>query len=145
MDVITKNNVKVLNIYRDGRDAIESGWHINCERWIHSIRQMKRAKNCIFYNLGYEELVLLPDLIQGELGGKFNLKAKRLFSEYPDFVPSEVLLKEQGESYRGRPITTDRIGKNLELYRETCPENLLFDFERYLEELNYKEVNSGVR
>jgi hypothetical protein len=112
--LINNSHIKVVNIFRDGRDVIESG--IKPARWIAAVRQMLNYLGCIAINVRYEDLVKSPDVIQNIIANHLYLDVKHKFSEYPSFFPGDQV--DQQKKYRPRPIAADRIGKDLDLYKQ---------------------------
>lgn len=140
IDCIRENDIFIVNIYRDGRDVIEgvmdTGKRVSAKRWIETIRQMFRYGHLINCLITYELLVTSPNLVQNYIAHKFNLKPKKKFSDYPDFVPNTDFAAVRDHSYKPRRISTDRIGKDLDLYKTLYPDDIQ-EFEKYLEILGY--------
>lgn len=115
LGVIKKHDVKILNIIRDGRDAILSDW-ISPERWIASIEDAETYKDYITLSVYFEDLVRQPDKVQAQIAETFGLEAKDKFSNYPDFMTQED--KGQYEKYK---LSEAKIGQDLEFYKKRCP------------------------
>ena len=126
--------VKIVNIFRDGRDVIESGEMP--KRWIDAIRQMLNHQSLIAVNLRYEDLVKAPDSVQDLIAKTLGLEIENPFSEYPNFFYYDDV--SSMTTYKPRPISTDRIGKNLELYKSKIKDDgQLQTFENLLRTLGY--------
>jgi len=135
VELIQKNDIKIVNIVRDGRDVIESDeGRIAPSRWIHSVKQALRFGHIILCAIRYEDLVRKPDTVQVYIGRVFKLYPTYMFSEYPNFVPKEN--DSKNPAYKKRSITTDRIGKDLDLYKRYNKINIKL-FEECLREWNY--------
>lgn len=139
------NDVKIIVIIRDGRDVIESGY-TEPERWMSSLDQVRRYESDIDLIIKYEDLVKDPDKIQNVISEKFGLKIKDQFKSYPDFVPKEGFehAKSSGKAYDPRPIDTSNIGKNPELYKTKCQQNIIPIFEKYLRKFEYLEPDTSI-
>lgn len=134
-ELIEKYDVKIINIYRDGRDVIESG-KVDARRWIDSIKQMTAFKHLITCNVQYENLIKMPDTVQTDISLILDLNIKAKFSEYPDFVPDRTFNLLKDKTYRKRVLSNERIGKNFELYKVKYP-NEVTEFDDCLKLLNY--------
>lgn len=110
IDAAERAGVRLVNIYRDGRDVVESG--IPATRWCASIAQMLTHVARLRYNVRYEELVTDPDGVQQAIAAALGLTPEQPFSNYPQFFPGDGA----EQIYIPRPISTDRIGKNLSAY-----------------------------
>jgi hypothetical protein len=132
--LLNNPHIKVVNIYRDGRDVIESG--IKPARWIAAVRQMLNYQGVLALNLRYEDLVKTPDIVQGLIANKLRLDSIHKFSDYPAFFQGDEVSTHQ--KYVPREIATDRIGKNLDLYRQrVIDEAEKRVFENLLRSLEY--------
>jgi hypothetical protein len=97
--LIRDRGITVINIIRDGRDVIQSGY-ISSDRWVSCIAQRELCKDVIAAEVVYEDLVRWPDREQEILSDKLGLRIGRWFSEYP-------------VGYDGqRPIDTRSVGKD---------------------------------
>lgn len=112
--MIIKYDIKILNIYRNGVDVMESfenDWQYwNPLIWCESIRQMEEMKDLITTNVSYESLVTEPDLIQSVIATGLGIEPEYKFSESHHKVPMN-LFKTNNPRYKSRPIVKDRIGK----------------------------------
>lgn len=136
--IIQRDNLQITNIIRDGRDVTYEQYLSIYERWIESIKQTYEFADFITLNVKYENLVRFPDEEQKKIADVFGLTIEHKFSEYPDFVPIEEFKKKfEGPNYGARPIMTNRIGKNLNAYKKTCPPDLLDEFKKKLKQLGY--------
>lgn len=108
MRILKRKSIHIVNIIRNGSDVIASNNHV--ERWITSMDSYEEDKHLISLNIKYEELVTNPDKVQDEIIKKFGFKRAYKFSEYPIFIPSEVIEMESSPSFRA--ISCDRIKKN---------------------------------
>jgi len=133
--LLNNPQIKIINIYRDGRDVVESG--IKPARWIASIKQMLSYGSLISANVRYEDLVKSPDDVQPIIARALILESKFGFSEYPKFFKSDHVSGQK--KYSPRPISTDRIGKDLELYKQrVTSEAEKRTFENLLRTLAYE-------
>jgi len=133
--LLNNPQIKIVNIYRDGRDVVESG--IKPSRWIASIRQMLNYGSLISANVRYEDLVKSPDDVQAIVARELMLESKFGFSEYPKFFQADHVSGQK--KYSPRPISTDRIGKDLELYKQrVTSEAERRTFENLLRSLAYE-------
>lgn len=131
--LISENkDTRVLCIYRDGRDVIESG--VPLQRWIASLLQMLYHREAIDLCIRYETLVRHPDTVQTFITNFLKLAPSAKFSEYPSFFPSDEVVAS-GEKYKPRPISADRIGKNPDAHL-TVPEHRTI-FRTLLEFMGY--------
>jgi hypothetical protein len=132
--LLNNTQIKVVNIYRDGRDIVESGEKPG--RWIASIRQMLNYQGLLSINLRYEDVVKTPDTMQGLIASKLGLESIHKFSDYPTFFRGDEV--DAQEKYRPRKITPERIGKDLELYKQrVIDEAQKNTFENLLRSLGY--------
>lgn len=137
--LIEDNNIKIINIVRDGRDVVESDrGYVPAQRWIDSLTQTFEHMDNILLNVKYEQLVSTPDIVQGWIRDLTGLRPECKFSAYPDFVPSKAFLSKTNHN-KPRPIEVGRIGKDLGLYKRLCSEEQLEDFESFLKKLSYIE------
>lgn len=134
--LLSNTHIKIVNIYRDGRDIVESGEKPS--RWIASIRQMLNYQGLLAINLRYEDLVKTPDIMQGLIASKLGLESICRFSEYPSFFREDEVSTHQ--KYVPREITTERIGKDLELYKQRVVNDSEREiFENLLRSLGYAD------
>ena len=135
------HKVILINIFRDGRDVIEGeDGRISPSEWIHSIYQTIDYAKYLTMNLRYEDLVRQPDLVQKDVAAQLKLNIKHKWSDYPKFLSREDLHLEfyRGlEEYELRPISTDRIGKNHQMYKYRCSPSEKREFERMLKHCEY--------
>jgi hypothetical protein len=142
---IKKHNIRIINTIRDGRDVVLSTitkdkLPISAKRWIHSMRHRYIYPKLIAYEVRYEDLVTDPDSIQAQISERFGLVPTHKFSEYPDFIPHLEHRSRQFRDprYRKRPISPDRIGKDLDAYKGIVRNpTILRHFERELEKAGY--------
>lgn len=134
--LLNNPQIKVVNIFRDGRDVVESG--IKPNRWIQSIRQMLNYQGLLAVNVRYEDLVKDPDSVQKIIADRIRLDAESPFSEYPKFFKGDEVAGH--EKYRPRKITTERIGKDLDLYKQrVTSDSERRTFENLLGTLGYAD------
>ncbi len=137
---IWDNDVVVINIYRDGRDVIEGtmdiGKQVSARRWINCIRQMQDHDDLIDHNVKYEDLVSDPDTVQKHIAEIFDLQCEAVWSEYPQYIPDFEFTSITDAACAPRPISTDRIGKDPDLYRAKYP-NDVAEFDKCLKQLGY--------
>jgi hypothetical protein len=125
--IIKDNNIKIINITRKGLDVIESG-KTSPERWIESIRQKIIYKDLIKFNIDFNDLVSQSNIIQEYISFIFDLTIKYKFSEYPEFLPNNLVWNK--EAYRPRPITTENINK-------------VYDWESRIDKNTFLELCKG--
>jgi len=129
----SRPDIRVLCIYRDGRDVVESEYSPPA-RWLSSIHQMV-VWGDMHHSLKYEDLVTEPDAIQGHLSDEYGLTIAHRWSEYPSFFPGD----DHKDIYRPQPIGTHRVHKDLTAYRRMDPW-LAPQMEQALEYLGYMEA-----
>lgn len=139
---IQKHKVILINIFRDGRDVIESeNYRVSPKEWIDCIYQIINYPQYLTLNLRYEDIVSKPNEIQQVVSDKLGLKVEYKWNTYPSFSSKKVYdLKfyRYLEEYRLRPISTNRIGKCLQLYKSRCSSLLeKLEFERMLRLCGY--------
>jgi len=137
IEIILEHDIKIVNIFRDGRDVSYEQNPYIYGRWIRSIEMMQTLQRFITLNIKYEDLIKSPDRTQKKIADGLGLIIKYKFSEYPNFVPEEEFKIDGEKSYKRRPIMTDRIGKNLDEYKRICPPELVQKFEEKLKWLGY--------
>lgn len=129
--------LSIINIIRDGRDVIENG-KVSLNRWSSSINQFNENKDLIDLIIKYEDFVKDPDIIQDKIIKKYNMEKLYNFSEYPIFVPDKNFsITKNKKMYRPRKISTDRIGKNLNLYKSRGTVKEIKKFEKMLKTIGY--------
>lgn len=136
-----KPEIKILNMVRDGRDVIVGGY-VSPKRWVHSIEHMIAPAWFKFVDkvVRYEDLVTKMDSIQAEIADYYKLKILHKWSEYPDFVPEKFFKTHDPTwNYKRRPVDAGQIGKNYDLYKQVCSEELLKRFDKCLEVLKYTQ------
>lgn len=137
--LINDNNIKVINIIRDGRDVVLSfinSWGLNgCFEWMNCVDNCQ--DELINLNVKYEELVLTPNGIQNKI---MQLGFSKLFnfSDYPVFIPEERLMDDIGldKEYHFRPLDIKSINKNPEYYKSIKP-NDIEHFNKLLSKYGY--------
>ena len=112
--LIKRHNINIVNIIRDGRDAILSVRPLNLsmKNWNTAINQYFKYKNIISVNVRYEDLVRNHDAVQMRLAKVLGLKMKHKFSHFPSFVPNRV--RPSGSATgptKLRPIDCKSVGK----------------------------------
>mgnify|MGYP003625751509 FL=1 len=148
---ILKNDIRVINVIRDGRDVVLSdGNYVKPQRWIESIDQRNKILfgNLVDLEIKYEDLVRDPEKIQRQMEEKFGLVSEHSFRDYPDYVEDWVfdwnvsVLARAGhgneKGYGKRKVDDRGIGKDPEAYKDLCSDLELPKFERHLKELGYK-------
>lgn len=135
--IILASNLKIVNIFRDGRDVVFGQKPYLYKSWIYSIRMMKVFHELIACNIKYEDLVNNPDEEQKKVARSLGLTRRYKFSEYPNFVPEQEFIMLTGPSYKKRPIMNNRISKNLDSYKKLCPSELINEFNAILRYLGY--------
>ncbi len=130
-NIIRRNDIMILNIVRDGRDVILSdNRYVKPERWLASIKQRRKYKDIIKFEIRYEDIINDPQKVQINLELAFGLKRKNDFKNFPKFVPKNKMIfsKENPERYKdynARPLTAKSINKDPEKYKELVGEDLL--------------------
>ena len=118
---IRDNGITVINMIRDGRDVVtKTTVDVTLRQWVMLMRQRRKYSDIIDLEVRYEDLVRDPDGVQELLIEKYGLEPEHKFSEYPAFVPKHEWNTHQSRFWqkRPRPIKTNRIGKNLEAYKQ---------------------------
>jgi len=137
---IKKNNIKVINVVRDGRDVLPSLLNeAKYDRWIDAIDQSIKYSRYIDYQIKYEDLVNRPDEVQKELELKYGLKPLRKFSQYPEQIDKQLFkeVKRDGNKYSLRPIDKKSLKKNLWFYKSVLNPNQVRQMDWLLKKLNY--------
>ena len=138
--LIKKNQIKVINIYRNGVDVLESferDWgYWNPLIWCESIRQMHAYPDLIALNVQYESLVRYPDQMQTLISVALGINPMYKFSEYTQNTPDTLFPTEQ-ERYKVRDISRDSIGKTFDVRK---PGIDIDYFNRQMKSLGYDEV-----
>lgn len=116
IDMLKNKQIKKVCIVRDGREVIASGF-TSVPAWVYSIQEYQKYKDYVDVLVYYDDLVAWPDKVQQELVDIFGLSKRFSFSEYPCFVPVNIVEQEgfsgMGESYVLRPIKkTRKVIKN---------------------------------
>jgi len=123
-NMIRKNNIRIINIIRDGRDVlIKRPFKLNPERWLLCISQREIFKNIIDFEISYENLCKNPNSIQNKISKLFGLKKQYDFSDYPNFLPGIETkdINPNGLLHAPRPIDTKSIQKGSE-WKQLCTE-----------------------
>ena len=135
--LIQDNNIKIINIVRDGRDVVVSwdrDFGINgAFDWMESVKQTNDSN--IILNVRYEDLVTNPDKVQLKIFQEFNMVPCADFSRYPEFIPDDYPLTKN-PNYKLRPLETSKIGNEPQLYKELKPNDIEF-FDKMLKEHGY--------
>lgn len=99
------NNVKLINMVRDGRDVVTSkmivkGKHIKKrdgypywikpKRWIKEIISSLKFYDYIDLEIKYEDLVIKPNYIQDKIVNMFGVEKIKLFTEHTKIFDSSV-------------------------------------------------------
>lgn len=138
-ELIKNNNIRVINIVRDGRDVVVSymnDWGINgCFEWMECVQSRDKTIEC---SIKYEDLILNPDEIQANIIGIFGLSPRAKFSDYPVFIKENYDLDDPRikDNYKPRPLDKSKIGKDPELYKTLMP-NDINQFNKLLESNGY--------
>ena len=156
--IIKENDIKIINVIRDGRDVVLSNNnYVSTQRWISCMKQRRQFGKYIKCEIKYEDLIANPDTMQLRIAHKFGLTIKHKFSEYPNFVSDSIFTsirekilrkqckssdyKEQVESYTKRPLTDSSIGKDKKAYIKLCKDKQeILEFEKELRLAGYLEV-----
>lgn len=142
--LIKEWDIKILNIIRDGRDVVVS--NKDPLRWIYSMDQRYQYPKLITLEVRYENLIKNPDFVQEEIAKVFELTSIYKFSDYPDFLPVNIIQNEdtpiETKKYNLRPIDTKSIGTGKDSYKKYFKEyndpQILRIFEETLEREGYK-------
>jgi nicotinamide mononucleotide adenylyltransferase len=132
LDLIKENNIQVVNIIRDGRDAVLNGW-ISCDRWVESLKQAEKYKGYITATVYFEDLIRKPDEVQNMLAQKLNIKPHAKFSDYPAFMQDEDAASGHYKKYK---LSEKKILQDPERYKKFCP-GLQGDFDEFLKRHGY--------
>lgn len=132
LKTIKDNDIKVVNIIRDGRDAILNGW-ISCDRWIASLQDAETYKDYITATVYFEDLIRQPDKVQGDLVLKLGLEPHAAFSDYPKFMEADDSVVGHYKKYK---LSEGKIGQDLERYKKVCP-GLREQFDEQLKRHGY--------
>ena len=136
--VILDNDIKIVNVVRDGRDVIlSSNYKVSPKRWISCIQQRKIFANIISLEVKYEDLIYHPDQIQEDIAEKFGLVIDYKFSIYPTKLDDKYFVDEYKPIYKPRPINDASIHKDIEAYKKLCKPDQIQPFEQCLKEFNY--------
>ncbi len=148
---ILKEDIRVINVVRDGRDVVLSdGNYVKPKRWIESMDQRNKVLfgNLIDLEVKYEDLVTDPEKVQHQMEEKFGLESEHSFKDYPDYVEDWVfdwnvsVLGRAGKgnetNYGKRKVDGRAIGKDPEAYKDLCSDHELPKFEKHLKDLKYK-------
>jgi hypothetical protein len=134
--ILRRGDIFVINMVRDGRDVITSGY-ASVKRWLDSITQAIVWARLINMTVRYEDLIRKPNDVQTAIVKRCGLKRIRLFSEYPDFVSSNFIDKNTTSNYKLRKLDLKNIGKQPDLYKDLCNYQQKKKFEDYLRTFNY--------
>lgn len=138
--LIRTNHIRVINIYRNGVDVLESferDWgYWNPLIWCESIRQMHVYSSLITVNVKYEDLVRHPDMVQNYIGGSLGLTPDYKFSQYTEKTPKSLFPTNQ-DRYKIRPISDSRTGKQFDVRK---PGIDIDYFNRQMESLGYERI-----
>lgn len=114
-------DIRVLCVFRDGRDVVESETQATPVRWYESLRQMRLAQDAhllpTLATMRYEDLVSDPDGSQVGVANWFELEVAHPWSDYPKFFPGD----DHVDRYAPQPIGTHRVAKDLKKYRRLDP------------------------
>jgi len=149
LELVRRHDLRIVNIIRDGRDVVHqnsTGPSVNINRWIGCILQAQRFQEDVVLQVKYEDLVELPDLVQGHLAATLKLRPIEPFSSYPSFVPDRVFEEIEYRDlpyYNKRPIDQASIGHSLMEYASLCTNDIERAlFERILARLGYARGKS---
>jgi len=138
LELISKNDIKIINVVRDGRDVVKSFWddwgYWNPLIWIDAIQQMREYPQYISSTVWYEDIINRPNIVQYELMKHFNLDKVHRFSDYPDFTPGYSYVSNK-KNYLQRKISNVSINKDKNFYKKR-PNDIEY-FNKQLEYLGY--------
>jgi len=135
---IKNNDIRIINIVRDGRDVVVSGkekslstnTYVDPKRWIASMKHRRKYNDVINVEVRYEELVSNPDKVQQQIATAMNWECNNLFSEFPSFVPSKAVTYANNKIKSS--ITGSLISKDKNAYKSICGSSVLKEFETEL-------------
>lgn len=137
--LLAKNDIKVLNLVRDGRNVVKSylaSWgYYNPFEWMECIIQANKYEGFISQWMAYEDLLTTPDDIQVEVAKQFGLTIADKWSDYPNFVPASNRAISS-RSYNLRPIDKGKIKVDKTTYLQR-PNDVDY-FNSLLMQLNYE-------
>jgi len=137
--LILDNDIKIINIVRDGRDVILSDNHyVSVNRWMSCILQRETFGNIVVIEIKYEDLIYTPDVVQKNISEKLGLDIKYKFSDYPRYLLDEYFIDINQETfYKPRPIGPGSIHKDVNAYKDICTPKQVPLFEECLRKLEY--------
>ena len=90
VDIIEKNNISVIYIWRDFKDVIKSdSGYVSLKRWQHSVIQSFDYPELIAIDIHYTELIEKTDDIQQHIADKLGLKILHKWSDFPNWYTIE--------------------------------------------------------
>ncbi len=138
LELITKHDIKIINVVRDGRDVVKSfydDWgYWNPLIWIDAIDQMKEYPQYISSTIWYEDIVNKPNMVQYALMKHFNLDKVHRFTDYPKFTPGYSYASKK-KNYKQRKINTGSTNKDKNFYKKR-PNDIEY-FDKQLKHLGY--------
>jgi hypothetical protein len=143
--MIKSNDIKIVNIMRDGRDVVhkpEKGTQCTPQRWIACMDQVDKYGYLIDCNIYYEDLVKNPGDEMGRVILELGLVPHTSWSEYPDFVPGKAF---ETQSTQGLPLYGPRTiepSKHDPNFYKTLPMGKAeYDsFERWLDIYDHRDL-----
>ena len=97
-------DIKIINVTRNPKDTMRSGY-VSGERWDACSKQREQFKKLITYQIHFEGLMGLPDLIQKDIAEILDLTIIHKWSDYPKFIDESK--EDTTGSYSLRPIGAD--------------------------------------
>lgn len=134
------DNVKILNILRNGKDVYGDFSFANMEGWVNCMDHNLEFKRFIDMNIYFKDLQSKSNEIQELISNKFGLKMKNLFSDYPLFVPENTIEKEGFQNsycHRLRPISHSI--KHYTSWKVNISKSISSKFLRYCEMVDQRE------
>ncbi len=119
LDIVSKNNISIVNIIRDASEVIkyrdEKGYGLAemRKRYWFSVYQAMQYKDYVSCSLSFRDVISAPDATQLIVANKFSLNIKHLWSEYPSFYDdSQEIAKQQMSKEDYLPYTLRKLGEH---------------------------------
>lgn len=140
--LITRHNILIVNVIRDGRDVLVSWWKdyglwaafewMSCLDALAKYRGSEDHRIKIL-NIRYEDILNLPNEVQRRVELFAGMSSEYYWSDYPRFVPDDTMFSTQ---YPLRPIDKSRMLKDPEFYKSRRPQDIEH-FESLLRKYEY--------
>jgi len=114
LDLIKKNNIKVINITRNKTDTLNSSdGYVTEERYQSCINQASTYPEYITYTLDYKDLISTPDSVQIDLAQIFNLPIHFKWSDFPNWFDPHISCQEfKGVPWNSKEYRIRKIGES---------------------------------